>query len=109
MLVAIQILKAASYMFTTTESLIYTKDELREIPPVSFYDNSPFTKQEYDFILTTYKSYIDENKEHWSTNALVMFLNSELGRHKSKTSYIQIWNGSVDRNSLSDDDSAKRG
>lgn len=67
-------------------------------------DSTRFTQHHYDYIVETFAQYKEYNRNHpndkRTTHDLTKVLNLRLGLKKSRTSYANIWNHKVDRNSL---------
>ena len=79
---------------TSEESL---KERLRKQS-----DTTKITQDQYDDIIDVYKLYLAGNILGVnSTRKLTDYLNKILGLNKSRSVYSKIWNGGIDRESLS--------
>lgn len=72
------------------------------------YDRTKITRHQFDLIIELHSVFILENMHRaigvraQNTTELCVSLNEILGLNKSKTFYSNIWNGHVDRDSLSE-------
>lgn len=91
-------------LFPTAESEIPKSVKKSPRP----YDRTKITKHQFDLVIELHNIFMLENKHRatgvraQNTTELTTSLNGILGLNKSKTFYANIWNGHVDRDSLSE-------
>lgn len=91
-----------TYVFDDNKHIV---EEPVKKPPVTrvFHhkDMTPFTQEEYDYVLENYESWQHTDKKYrLSCNEFAEYLNERLGKKKSYRSYYRLWKGEVKREDL---------